>query len=231
MAHLEDFESDAQFDIIDPDELAALVKISNIQPTQFDADTGTIHVLDSVDLSSIHINLIYVDASGTQFQIIGGIDNTPGSKQFMVDAPTPVDISGVGEIKSGIDYEQVTIRGVHSDVNLMLGIHTKEALLTKYFYILVKYFLLSRKKDLIDRNFICSSYQGSDFTRNLKYQGDMVYTRFLTLTGKIQDSFMSDETDILDIADVGILVPKDVATTEDLDMEDRTIQVSDTPQE
>lgn len=231
LAHLEDFEEDQDFDIIDPDQLADLVKVTNILPTQYDDDTGTVHVPDGVDLSQVHINLLYVDAAGTEFQILGGIDDTPGSKQFMVAPLAGVDISEEGLIKSGIDYEQVTIRGVHSDVNLMLGVHTKEALLTKYFYILVKYFLLSRKRSLIERHFICSSYQGSDFTRNLKYQGDMVFTRFLTLTGKVHDSFKSDQTDIFDIVDVGIKVPKDVKTTEDLGLEDSTIQVSDTPQE
>jgi len=230
-AHLEDFEADVTENITDPDELAGLVKISNIQPLDYDELSGTVYLDNSVNLSSVYPNLLYVDAAGVEHKIIGGIDNTSGQKQFVVEPMSEVDISDEGHIKSSIDFKQYTERGVHNDVQILLGIHTKDALLTKYFYILVKYFLLSRKKDMIDRCFIVSSYQGSDFTRNLKYEGDIVYTRFLTITGKVQDTFRSDQADIFDNVEVITKVPKDVATTEDLDLQDQTVQVGETDQE
>jgi hypothetical protein len=230
-AHLEDFEKDVTEPITDEEELANLVKISNIQPLDYDVLSGTVYLDNSVNLTDVYPNLLYVDAAGVEHKIIGGIDNTSGQKQFVVEPGSEVDISDEGLIKSSIDYKQYTERGVHNDVQILLGIHTKDALLTKYFYILVKYFLLSRKKDLIDRCFIVASYQGSDFTRNLKYEGDIVYTRFLTITGKVQDTFRSDKGDIFDNVEVITKVPKDVATTEDLDLEDQTVQVGETDQE
>lgn len=231
LAHLEDYEDDVTEEITDPDELTALVKISGIQPLDYDMDSGTVYLDNSVNLTDIYPNLIYVDAAGIEHKIIGGIDNTSGQKQFVVEPGSDVDISDEGQIKSGINYRQFTLRGVHNEVQILLGIHTKDALLTKYIYILVKYFLLSRKKSLIERCFIVSSYQGSDFTRNLKYEGDIVFTRFLTVSGKVQDNFMSDEGDIFDNVEVITKVPKDQATTEDLSLEDQTVQVGDTDQE
>lgn len=230
-AHLEDFEADVTEDITDPEELAGLVKISNIQPLSYDELSGTIYLDNSVNLTNVYPNLLYVDASGVEHKIIGGIDNTSGQKQIVVEPMSEVDISDEGFIKSSINYKQYTQRGVHNDVQILLGIHTKDALLTKYFYILVKYFLLSRKKDMVDRCFIVSSYQGSDFTRNLKYEGDIVFTRFLTVTGKIQDTFRSDQGDIFDNVEVITKVPKDTATTEDLGLQDQTVQVGETDQE
>jgi hypothetical protein len=231
LAHLEDFDESVTEDIVDPEELAELVRVSNIQPDSYDPISGTVYVPDSVNLTQVHVNLLYVDAAGTEHVILGGIDNTNGQKQFVVAKNSEVDISDEGEIKSSIDYKQYEVRGVHNDVQILLGIHTKDALMTKYIYILVKYFLLARKKALIERCFIASSYQGSDFTRNLKYEGDIVFTRFLTVSGKVQDTFRSDQEDIFDNVEVITKVPKDVATTEDLGLEDQTIQVGDTDQE
>jgi hypothetical protein len=227
IAHLEDFEGEVTEDITDPDQLNALIVVQNILPDSYDYQSGAILVPDAIDLSSIYINLVYVDAVGNEFFITGGINNTPGQKQFMVEAGSEVDISDVGYIKSSIDYIQYANRGVHSDVNLLLGVHTKDALLTKYFYSLVKYFLIARKKSLIERNFICSSYQGSDFTRNLKYEADIVYTRFLTLTGKVQDQFSSELDAAFDNIDVRITVPRATATNDELGRQDQTIQVQD----
>ena len=227
LAHLEDFEGQVNEPITDPDQLAKLIIINNITPESMDPVSGTVYVADSVDLSAAHINLIFVDASGIEYTIVGGINNTAGSKQFMVPEGSFVDISGPGYIKSAIDFINYATRGVHSEVQLLLGVHTKDALLTKYFYVLVKYFLIARKKSLIDRNFICSSYQGSDFTRNLKYEADIVYTRFLTLTGKVQDSFSSELDAIFDSIDVTITVPRATATNAELGRQNLTVQVQD----
>lgn len=231
VAHLEDYENSVTEEITDPEELAALVKVSNIQPDSYDPLSGTIYVPNSVNLSEVYPNLVYQDASGEKFTIIGGIDDTNGSKQFVVEPGSDVDILGVGQIQSSIDYKQYERRGVHSEVQILLGMHTKDPLATKYMYLLVKYILIARKKTLIARNFINSSFQGSDFTRNLKYEGDMVFTRFLTLSGKLQDSFTAEQAAIFDNVKVITKVPIDVATTEDLDKEESTIQVGETPQE
>lgn len=227
LAHLDDFEEDSIVPITDPDELEALEIVSNVISIDYDKPNGIIYIDDSIDLSGVYSNLIFEDADANEFTIIGGIINTPGSKQIMVSPNSEVNISELGTIKSSIDYRQYEVRGVVSNVTLMLGAHTKDALKTKYLYLLIKYMILSRKKDLINRNFVVSSFQGSDFTKNLQYQGDQVYTRFLTLTGKIEENWSSDEVIPIEGIDIVVKVPKDVATTEDLEKTDQTIQIQD----
>lgn len=229
-AHLEDFEGEEDVPMTD-EELEDQVILSNILPDSYDYEAGIVYVPDDINLSSVHVNHLYVDAAGVEHVITGGIVNTSGSKQFCVAELSEVDISDVGEIKSSIDRRQYAIRGVHNDVQLLLGIHSKDALTTKYIYILVKYFLLARKKALIERGFIASSFQGSDFTRNLKYEADIVFSRFLTVSGRVQDTFRSDESDIFDNVEVITKVSKHIADSEDLGLEEMTVQVGETEQE
>lgn len=221
---LEDYVQEATIPLTD-EELAALTILSNIAPTGYNVQTGAISVLDSVDLTNVHKNNLFVDAAGNEYNIVGGINENPGSKQFMIAIGQNVDLSGPCSVKSAVNFKQLAIRNVMTDVNLLLGVHTKDALLTKYFYIVLKYFLAARKEVLIERGFICSKFQGSDFTRNLKFEGDTVFNRFLTLIGKVQDGFRSDETEIFDNFNIIVQVEKDQATTQDLGLQNQGIQV------
>jgi hypothetical protein len=228
--NLEDFSADARFQL-PPEELASLIVIQGFTPTAYNPLTGAVSVDDAVDLTNVQINLLFQDASGGIYVIQGGINEAPGQKQFMINANVAPNISGPCLIKSAIDFKQVTVRTTMTDVNILLGVHTRDPLLTKYFYILLKYFLMARKHVLIERGFICSKFQGSDFTRNLKIDGDSVFNRFLTLTGKVEDSFRSDVTQVFDAVNVIAQVPIDVATTEDLNLQNSTIQVGPTSQD
>ncbi len=221
---MEDFEADARVPL-SKEEQAALIVIQGFTPTGYNSLSGAVYVSDLVDLTNVTKNLLFIDAGGQIWPILGGINETPGSQQFTIAANVVPDISGPCLIKSAISFKQVTIRGNMTDVNLLLGVHTKEPLLTKYFYIILKYFLMARKHVLIEEGFICSKFQGSEFTRNLKFEGDAVFNRFLTLSGKVEDSFRSDITQVFDGVNVIIQVPKDVATTEDLGLENAGIQV------
>lgn len=225
LAHLDDFEEDEQIDITDEDDLAALIKVSSVTVSSYDSVSGEIKVPDAVDLSQVHVNLLFVDAAGTEHVIIGGINNTNGEKGFFIAPESEVDTSAPGQIKSSLDYEQYEVRGVIGNTSLLLGVHSKDALTTKYLYILLKWILLSRKADLERRCFTVSTYQGSDFTRNLQYPGDIVFDRFLTLTGKVEDSWRSDQVELVDHIQVTTQVDQDEADTEDLELEDASIQV------
>lgn len=222
LAHLDDFEDDSEV-ARDPDDMLI---VEDIIPSSYDSTTGIIRVSDGTDLSDVFKGQIFVDAADTELSILMVVNET-GNKQVVVAVLSEVDITNFCYIKSSIDYLQYEERGVISNVQLVLGVHSKDALMAKYLYILVKFFLISRKKDLINRNFFNLSFSGSDFTRNMQYQGDRVFTRFLTVTGKIEDNYRSDLVTPIENLDVIVIVPKDEVTTEDLGMEDSTIQVSD----
>lgn len=197
-AHLDDFEGQMVEAVTDVDELAALVRVTGIIPTAYDPLSGKISVLDSVDLSNLYNGLIYTDASNVDHILVNGSNNFPGEKCFFIEKNATVDISSAGIIKSSLDYEVYDIKGVIGDENIVIGVHSKDALTTKYLYILVKYFLISRKFDIINRGFYNISYSGSDFNRDSQFVGDRVFTRFLTMTGKIDDTWRADKVQLID---------------------------------
>lgn len=196
-AHLNDDYGDETDQITDPVELAALVRVSGIVPNSYDSLSGKVSVPDSVDLSQTYNGLIYVDDQLNEFPIKSGVDNTPGQKAFFIQKQAELSL-GTGEIKSSLDYEVSEVRGVTSDIKLVIGVHAKDALTVKWLYILLKYFVLSRKFDLIKRGIYVASYNGSDFNRNQEFVGDRVFTRFWTLTGKVDDTWRSDQVVLID---------------------------------
>lgn len=230
-AHIDDFSKDTSEDLTDPEDLEALIKVDEIVVTAYNSNTGKLSITDGSDLSSVTVNNLFVDASGVEFPIIGGILIEDGSKQVTIAAGQTVDISDFCQIKSSINFTQKEERGNVEDERLLLGIHTEERLLTIYLYILTKYFIVSRKKDLINRGFSLATYSGSDFTRNMDYAANLVYSRYLTISGITENSWESDVITAIENFDVKVLVGKDKATTEDLGLEDQTVQVSDDPQE
>ena len=104
------------------------------------------------------------------------------------------DFGGIG----GLDVATMTNASIGQDVNTIhanavvnVGIHTKEQLVTKYLYHVVKYAILSNKEELIRQNFIIATFKGSDFSRDAGWSGDHVYTRFLNISGKTEDSWVN----------------------------------------
>ena len=108
---------------------------------------------------------------------------------------------------------------IHANTTINVGIHTKEQLLTKYLYHIAKYFVLSAKEDLIRQNFIIATFKGSDFMRDASWQGDHVYTRFLNISGKTEDSWVNLDEIVVQLEEVGVQVfvpatPNAPATTQ-----------------
>ena len=93
---------------------------------------------------------------------------------------------------------------IHANTVINVGIHTKEQLLTKYLYHLTKYFILSAKLDLIRQNFIVATFRGSDFSREAAWQGDHVYTRFLNISGKTEDSWTNLDEIVAQIEQINV---------------------------
>ena len=105
------------------------------------------------------------------------------------------------DANNGIGRDENTI---HANTVINVGIHTKDQLLTKYIYHITKYFILSAKEDLIRQNFIIATFKGSDFSRDAGWAGDHVYTRFLNISGKTEDSWVNLDEIVTQLADVGI---------------------------
>lgn len=202
-ARLGDYEESVSEQIANPVELQALHRVDNLNVTGFDPVTGKVSVTDGMDLSVIYKGMLYVDSAEVEHVITGGINNTPGDKSFFINKQDEVDFSDTtGFIKSSLDYKEYEIRGVTADVNLVLGVHSKDALTTKYLYLLLKYWIITRKFDMIKRGLFLATFSGSDFNRDSEYTGDKVFTRFLTITGKVEDTWRSDQITLIDNVEI-----------------------------
>jgi hypothetical protein len=194
-----DYRESLTVQIADPDALEALNRVENIEVLSYDPITGRVSVADSTDLSPVYKGMIFVDNDDNEFIVFPGIDNTPGNKSFFIQKLAEVNVSQpTSLIKSSLDYQEYEIKGITSDVTLVLGVHSKDVLITKYMYILLKYFLVSRKEDMVKRGLMVSTISGSDFHRDSQFAGDQVYVRFLTITGKIEDTWRSDQVQLID---------------------------------
>jgi len=58
--------------------------IASFTPTSYTASTGVVLVPDALDLNLVTVGDIFVDSTSARFVIRGGIDNTTGSKQFLI---------------------------------------------------------------------------------------------------------------------------------------------------
>lgn len=198
-ARIGDFEDDVQVPIEDE---AELIRVPDFTPTSYDPVTGKVSVDDAVDMSACHPGYLFVDADGIEFEVKLGISNVPGNKFFFIDKFQTPNVSDDCFIKTFLNYTQHEEKGDTSAVNILIGCHSKDALTTKYLYMILKYIMKSRKKDLILRGMVNSSFQGSDFTRDLRYEGDMVFTRFYTLSGQVDDSWQSEDVDLIDAVEI-----------------------------
>lgn len=231
-ASLGDFRRDVFEDKTDPDSLAKLILVDQTIVQSWDPQSGELVLSNDADLSQVTKNNLVVNENNVEYTVSAVVD-TPTLKAVYVKngESDSFEINDVVTIKSSLDFNKYEVNGVNSDVKVVIGVHTKDALTTKYMYLLLKHLLLSRKKDLIKRCLIVSSFSGSDFGRDIQYAGDRVYTRFLTLTGKVEDSWKQSEVTLIEDIQPTVLVPKaqgpNPQTTESLGLEDQTIQIAD----
>lgn len=202
--HIGDYYDGETEQITDTDELQTLHRVDDLQAVSYNPLTGQIQIDNGSDLSEVYKGMIFVDAEGNEFDLLAGINNLTDQKMITIQKQAEVSLSGPVEmhIKSSLDYRQFEVKGVTADVSLVLGVHTKDVLSTKYLYILLKYIVLSRKFDMIKRGLYLATYSGSDFNRDSEYVADMVYTRFLTVTGKVDDTWRSDQVILIDNVEV-----------------------------
>lgn len=220
LARMSDEEQDTFDDFTEPDEIADLIRVSDVDITDYDPLTGTCYIDDSVDLTDVLKFMILEDIDGNEFLIYGGIVETAGSKQIVIrdrtGSATPdedgINITGPAIIKSSIDFVQKERRGTTDNQKLLIGVHTEDRLLTIYLYLALKYFITSRKDTLITRGFDLASYTGSDFTRNVSYV-EPVFDRFLTVSGIVENNWASDKVTPIEAIEVDG-TPEDFEDTE-----------------
>lgn len=164
-------------------------------------------IIGVVDMSSANPNLAQVrtgnmfqDGTLNKYEIIGAIDNTLGHKTIAIEKGLTLNLTGCS-IMSATSIERRETKYIPDRESIMIGLHTENALQTKYLYNIVKYILVSRKDDLIQRGAGLISLEASDFTFDISKLPDNVFTRSITARLLVYHTFRTGLVQLVDSVD------------------------------
>lgn len=193
------------------------IVVNAFAANSYDPVTGVVSVPDIVDLSTVTPLNFLVDGIGTNYQIVGGVSNVTGSKQFNIGKGlgTPPDLSGTVEIWSSVSVQIQETGIVPFRERLMIGVYAQnDPNVCKWMYYLLMYFLHQRKASLEARDVQLSSITASDFSR-MEDLPEHIYARYVSLNCLTYFEWNAALTDIVAYAGLNIRVPKDVLVVND----------------
>lgn len=188
-------------------------------PYSYNHVTGYILADDTVDAALINIGHIFIDGAGSEFLVVGGIDNATGQKRFNIGPGQTVNTTGTFHIVSSIDFVRYIVKKIHINEQIMVGIHTAgDPNLGKYLYHMLVYILASNKMKFDPRRMQLLSFSASDFNQASEYLPEQIYTRFVTLRTFSEMSWRSRAEVIADSGEYKLRVPKDRVGRRDEDV-------------
>lgn len=195
-------------------------------PTSYDATTGILRIPDAADLSDVSTSMLFIDTAGTQFAIIGGLDNTTGNKMMNIDVGQTPSISGVCSVLSNLDISRKTVHMIPINENIQIGLHTESPWTTKILYHLIVYIFQIRRDTFIRRGIELTSFSSSDFIREPQFLPENSFSRFITLNGITRLYYTAKAVELAEDFDSGVLVQKDTWPLDNED--DYTVRNTDT---
>lgn len=178
---------------VDPQEFVAA-----FTATSYNSTTGRIDIPDSVNLSNIYENQFYEDGIGQTFIMEGSISNVLGNKHITIAPNVTVITLANGRIISGIAIKIHEVRFIPAAENIMIGVHSENALLTKFLYYILRYILYRKKDKFQCFNLLLSKYNGSDFSLKEPLLPENVYSRYITAQFITYNFWRNDELNIID---------------------------------
>jgi len=177
----------------------------------YDSIAGYVHVADSVDLSALYVGLIFVDAAGNKFSILGPIISTVGDKKFGIGAGLTVS-AGSSSVEDNISFYVVPHYETPLLETVQIGIHAADNTnLCKYLYYLLLYFFQSKRLAMEKIGLQIHTFTVSDFVRVAEFMPDNVLNRFVNLKTLTWFGWNTEIfAGIPSSAGVGVKVDKDV---------------------
>lgn len=162
--------------------------IPEFVPDGFDSETGEIDVPDGISLDCVRPGHIICDGKKEEYLIT---QMTPDG--FIVDqSGAPVDSSKV-TIKSFIKEEIKKVGHSYFTESVDIGIHghsDKDTVLWMYY--ITAWILLRFKAEIEKRCMDLSTFSASDFKRDNQYLGENIFTRWIRLTARTQQTWFED---------------------------------------
>lgn len=165
-------------------------------PTEYDPQTGKVTPPVSITQElKIVPNMILIDTVGREHKIIG-IDN---DSSFYIEAGTIADFTK-SVIKGAKPDKAVFLESAVFKETYQLGIHVgSEPVYLTWLHSIVSFVLLRYRQALLEargleRTFIASS----DVTRNESFEGELVFSRYITLSGMVRQYWPKIVSDTID---------------------------------
>lgn len=164
----------------------------SIVPVAYDAPTGFIKCPDGTDLSGVYVGSIFVDASGQQFEVLGGILTETGRTGFAIVADADVTL-GDCVILEAPSWDVSDYKKTPMIEHVQIGVHAgEETNLCKYMYYMLLYFLQSRRMELENIGVQLHTFQVTEFTKILDFLPDNVMSRFVNFKAMVWFSWRDD---------------------------------------
>lgn len=187
---------------LDEDEaITPTVLVPIVTPGTYDSVTGKLTITNAADLSLVCPGMNFVDNSGVKFTIISA-SNISGNKYIFIATGQNPDVGGDGRIESALDKQRTERRMIRLRESVRLGCHAKDDIhLAKYIFYILTFILKSRQKSLIDRGISLDMGIGSIYDRNDEYQGENIFSRFITVNCLTQFDWDQEVVNLIDCFD------------------------------
>jgi hypothetical protein len=170
-----------------------------VKPTTFisyEQETGKVYLSkDTPNLDCVGVGMLLIDPkTGAGFQI-----NSVGENYIQITAGTEIEFNEIAVVPQYPFYKARRERIISQETyNIGLHVHGDPAQLT-FIYGLVKYALLRYREGLFEyNNFQLSNISSSDMIKNEAFEGDNIYSRFITLSGQAEEYWIKSPQRIIE---------------------------------
>lgn len=214
------FGDDAEYENTE----AAAEIVETFTPTSYDPTSGKIAVADGVDLSDVNTSLFFIDGSEVSFEI-KGISDVDGSKYIIIDpdegTPTIIEECMVVE---NIDFTRATYNMIPIHEKVQLGIHTENAVKTRYLYYIILYIFQIRRDTMIRRFLELTHFSASDFVREPSFLPENIFSRYITLDAITRFYYKEEQNDLVGGSGIVVRTVREGDETARIDEEDFNVR-------
>ena len=205
---------------LEPDEIGKKIQyiISPFTPVSYDKDTGVLEIPeDTVDYQYVREGMVAIDADTGDGFLISGKAGTNG---IQIAAGSDLTATKVGIVPEYQIYRARRERAT-SQETYNIGCHAHGDPSTLIFlFSVVKYALYRYRESLLEHeNFQNSTLKVSDMLKNQSFETENVYSRFITLSGQVEETWLKSPKRIIE----GVGIAGDASNTR----EDGTEYVSE----
>lgn len=185
-----------------PDQINKPIKyiINPIEIESYDITTGTVIIPENENFKYISPGMLLVDPdTGNAYEISGKAQEN----QILITPGTKLIVEKVG-IAPRYQFYKARRGRIISQESYEIGCHAHgDTSFLIFLYAAVKYVLLRYREGLLEHNnFQLSKISSSEIIKNNNYQSDNVYSRFITLSGQVEESWVQTPQRYVEAIDI-----------------------------